>query len=151
MIANPVRETPGDHPGMDRLTPERRSWLMSRVASRNTRPEMLVRQALHHLGYRYRLHDRKLPGKPDLVFSSRHKVLLVNGCFWHGHRCRYGRAVPKSNVEFWSKKFAMNRARDARVRRELRALGWRVHTIWECEVKSNKWLEATIRFLDGAE
>jgi DNA mismatch endonuclease (patch repair protein) len=85
---------------------------MARVKGRNTKPELVVRRTLHALGYRYRLHRKDLPGRPDLVFAGRCKVILVHGCFWHAHHCRYGLAVPKSNIEFWQDKFAKNTIRD---------------------------------------
>lgn len=121
---------------------------MSRVRSRDTRPEMTVRHALHQLGYRYRLHERKLPGCPDLVFAARHKVIMVHGCFWHGHSCKYGRAVSKTNVSFWTSKIERNRERDRRVGKELKKLGWQVHLVWECAVKKDQWLEDVLAFLE---
>jgi DNA mismatch endonuclease, patch repair protein len=122
------------HISMDRLTPERRSWLMSRVKGRNTTPEMAVRSILHALGYRYRLHRKDLPGKPDIVFPSRHKIVFVHGCFWHGHLCTKGR-LPKSNRAFWRNKIDANRLRDRKTVRRLRALGWKVFTVWQCKLK----------------
>lgn len=120
---------------MDRIAPERRSWLMSRVKSKDTTPEWAVRRLVFGMGYRYRLHDPKLPGKPDLVLAGRRKVIFVHGCFWHGHAgCRYAR-LPKTRVEFWADKVTRNRARDRRNRRELRAAGWDVLTVWQCELK----------------
>lgn len=122
---------------VDTLSPKARSALMSRVRGRDTKPEMAVRRMLHRLGYRYRLHRRDLPAKPDLVFVGRKKIVLVHGCFWHGHadpRCKLAR-TPKSRVEFWTGKVAYNRARDARNTAALEALGWRVAVVWECELK----------------
>lgn len=120
---------------MDRLTAEHRSWLMSRVKSRDTKPELLVRKLVFAMGYRYRLHVRDLPGKPDLVFSRKRKVIFVHGCFWHGHeRCRYGR-LPKTRQEFWSNKIEQNRARDVRTVSELKNGGWRVLEVWQCQLK----------------
>src|SRR5882672_2480634 len=107
---------------MDRLLPERRSWLMSRVKGRDTAPERLVRHMLHAQGYRYRLHRKDLPGKPDIVFLGRKKVIFVHGCFWHGHGCRIGR-LPKSNEAFWTAKIDANRTRDLRNIERLRGLG----------------------------
>lgn len=110
---------------------------MSRIRGRDTGPEMTVRRAAHRLGHRYRLHRRDLPGTPDLVFPRQRKVLFVHGCFWHRHsRCRFA-YEPKSNVEFWRLKFASNVQRDERVRQELERVGWRVLTLWECEVKDS--------------
>ena len=101
--------------------------------ARDTRPELAVRKLLTKLGYRYRLHARDLPGRPDIVFRGRHKVIFVHGCFWHRHpRCRFA-YTPKSNVNFWLEKFEENVSRDRRVARALRSLGWGVVTVWECE------------------
>ena len=134
---------------MDRLTPDRRSYLMSRIKSKDTLPELTVRRALHALGYRYRLHGKHLPGRPDLVFASRKKVIFVHGCYWHGHECRYGRAQSKSNQEFWQKKLMANRLRDQRNVLQLLAGGWTVHTVWECQIKSATWLAAALLFLES--
>ena len=118
---------------VDRLTPERRSALMSRVRSKDTSPELRVRKVAHALGYRFRLHRRDLPGCPDLTFVSLGKVIFVHGCFWHRHpRCRKA-TMPKSRVAFWKAKFDRNVERDQQVKRKLRRLGWRVFTIWECQ------------------
>lgn len=118
---------------MDVVSAERRSAMMSRIRGRNTKPELVVRRLAHALGYRFRLHRRDLPGAPDLVFPGRRKVVFVHGCFWHRHPgCRFA-YYPKSNVEFWKKKFDSNVERDARVLRELRETGWSPIIIWECE------------------
>ena len=119
---------------MDRLSRQRRSWLMSRIRSRDTTPEMLVRSVAHRLGYRFRLHGKNLAGKPDLVFASRRKVIFVHGCFWHGHKCSKGRP-PKSNKVFWNEKIRSNRARDKRNTAQLRAAGWSVLILWQCNLK----------------
>lgn len=120
---------------MDRLSVERRSWLMSRVKSRDTKPEASVRRMVFSLGYRYRLHDPKLPGKPDLTITRLRKAIFVHGCFWHGHRrCRYGK-LPKSRTDFWSAKIAANRKRDQLTLRRLKAIGWESIVIWQCELK----------------
>ena len=113
-----------------------RSFNMSRIRSTNTKPEMLVRSLIHRLGYRFRLHRSDLPGKPDLVFVSKRKVIFVHGCFWHFHRCRYGRVSPKSNIDFRQAKRTGNKTRDLRNNRRLHAAGWQVLTIWECEMKN---------------
>lgn len=118
----------------DRLTPERRSWLMSRVRGRDTKPEWILRSALHRLGYRYRLRRADLPGKPDLVFASRRVVVFVHGCFWHRHPHCPKTTMPKSNVRFWKEKFRGNVERDQRHYRNLRESGWRVVVVWECEI-----------------
>ncbi|MGE3109710.1 MAG: very short patch repair endonuclease [Phycisphaerales bacterium] len=117
----------------DRLTEAQRSHNMSRIRSKDTRPEMVVRRLVHAMGFRYRLHARSLPGKPDLVFPAKHKAILVHGCFWHRHRCKEGRRSPQSRVEYWGPKIARNVDRDRRNRRRLRALGWSVLVVWECE------------------
>src|SRR5579871_1578690 len=116
------------------MSPARRSELMSRIRGTDTRPELTVRRLVHSLGYRFRLHRRDLPGTPDLAFPSRRKVVFVHGCFWHRHRgCRFS-YTPKSNRDFWVKKFATNRLRDRRAIRQLRAAGWDPLIVWECEV-----------------
>lgn len=112
---------------------------MRRIKSKGMKPEMVVRRLAHRLGYRYRLHRKDLPGKPDLAFGPRHSVIFVHGCFWHQHECRDGR-VPSSNREYWAPKLARNVERDRSARRELEAAGWRVLVIWECEIKD----EATL-------
>lgn len=126
----------------DHLSSERRSWNMSRVRSRDTVPEMLVRSALHRTGYRFRLHRDSLPGKPDIVLPKHRTVVFVHGCFWHRHKgCRYA-YKPKSRVAFWKAKFESNVKRDHRNMRELSRLGWKVVTVWECEAaRSNIWLQ----------
>ncbi|KAF1694928.1 very short patch repair endonuclease [Pseudoxanthomonas koreensis] len=132
---------------MDRLTSERRSWLMSRIGSRNTKPELALRSLLHRLGYRFRLHRRDLPGTPDVVLPGRRTVIFVHGCFWHGHACKRSK-MPKSRIDYWGPKIDANRRRDARKRRMLRALGWRVLTVWECELKdSGKLSDRIVRML----
>jgi DNA mismatch endonuclease, patch repair protein len=119
---------------MDIVSPARRSQLMSRIRGADTRPELIVRRLVHSLGFRFRLHRRDLPGTPDLAFPSRRKVVFVHGCFWHRHRgCRFA-YTPKSNSDFWEKKFATNQVRDRRVIRRLRASGWDPLIVWECEV-----------------
>ncbi len=119
---------------VDSLDQAARSAVMARVRSKNTRPEMIVRKLVFAAGYRYRLHVSKLPGSPDLVFASRKKVIFIHGCFWHLHEnCRRAR-VPKSRVEFWSKKLKNNKERDQRVLEILTTSGWDVKVIWECEL-----------------
>ena len=137
----------------DRLTPEQRSWNMSRIRGKNTKPELLVRRLVHSKGYRFRLHGRsgsvRLPGKPDLVFAGRRKVIFVNGCFWHFHDCRVGQHAPKANAEFWAAKRSRTRERDADQRRQLLEAGWDVLTVWECELKDGSALESLlVNFLD---
>ena len=124
----------------DVLTPEQRSYCMSRIRGGDTKPEMMVRRALHALGYRFRVHVRSLCGAPDLVFSRRKKVILVHGCFWHRHNCRCGRVTPATRRRFWAKKLAENRVRDRRNRRRLRDCGWQVFVVWECQTRRQEWL-----------
>lgn len=107
---------------------------MSRVKGRDTTPELAVRSIAHRLGYRFRLHRKDLPGKPDIVFGPRRKAVFVHGCFWHGHGCSKGR-LPKSNHGFWRQKIVRNRTRDRQHVKKLRALGWKVLVIWQCELK----------------
>jgi len=133
---------------MDVFTPEQRSAVMARIQSKNTKPEMIVRRMIHGLGYRYRLHRADLPGTPDLVFPRLKKIIFVHGCFWHQHdRCQYA-YKPKSNSLFWKRKFAENTTRDERAMMELRALGWDVLVVWECQMAENaKLLRELQRFL----
>ena len=119
----------------DVLTPEQRRRCMAAIRGRDTKPELLVRSIAHRLGYRFRLHRRDLPGRPDLVFPGRRKVVFVHGCFWHQHPgCRYA-TRPATRTEFWAAKLDGNRERDARVRRELEGMGWGVLVVWECETR----------------
>lgn len=138
---------------MDTLTPEQRGERMSRIRSRDSKPELVVRRMLHALGYRFRLHRRDLPGTPDLVFPSRKKVVFVHGCFWHRHDdpdCRLAR-LPKSRPEFWLPKLERNRERDQEHEAALRALGWRTHVAWECRLRDKEQLANELsRFLDDA-
>ena len=107
---------------------------MSRIRSRDTAPEMIIRRGLHARGLRFRLHDRRLPGTPDLVFSARRAAVFVHGCFWHGHDCPLG-VRPRTNAGFWSEKIERNRSRDAEAVERLSALGWRVAAVWECALR----------------
>jgi len=125
-------------------TPEQRSFNMSRIQGRDTRPEMQVRRLLHAAGLRYRLHAKDLPGKPDIVFRAARLVVFVHGCFWHMHRCRYGKPAPANNKEFWAEKRRGNRDRDQRNRAALRAGGWRVIEIWECETRDPETLQTRV-------
>jgi DNA mismatch endonuclease (patch repair protein) len=120
---------------------------MRRVKGRDTKPEMIVRRALTRLGARYRLHRKDLPGSPDVAMPGRRLALFVHGCFWHGHDCARGARVPKQNRDYWLAKVARNRARDARNRDELAAMGWRAETLWECELKDAQALEGRLRAL----
>jgi DNA mismatch endonuclease (patch repair protein) len=111
---------------------EQRSYNMSRIRDRDTKPEMIVRSLVHQMGFRFRLHRKDLPGKPDIVLPGHKKIIFVHGCFWHMHRCRYGRVVPKTNTEFWLAKRTGNVERDRRNLRQLKAAGWQVLVVWEC-------------------
>lgn len=134
---------------MDTLTREERSERMSRVRSQDSKPELAVRRLVHSLGYRYRLHGRHLPGNPDLVFTSRRKVIFVHGCFWHRHNGCKNTRLPKSRLGFWKPKLEENKRRDTRNKRKLTGLGWSYLVIWECEVKNTEKLTARIvAFLD---
>jgi DNA mismatch endonuclease (patch repair protein) len=125
-----------------------RSEIMRAVKSKDTTPEMIVRRLVHRLGYRYRLHRPNLPGKPDLTFPGRRKVVFIHGCFWHGHDCARRARVPKNNRNYWTAKIARNKARDADNYGLLRDMGWSVLTIWECEAK-DAGLEPRLRALLG--
>lgn len=128
--------------------------MMAGIGPANTKPEMVLRRGLHALGWRYCLHDKKLPGKPDLVFPGRRAVIFVNGCFWHGHDCHLFR-WPQTRQEFWREKISGNVRRDARTRRELAEHGWRVADVWECTLKGRERLplqqvlQACASFLEG--
>ncbi len=130
---------------MDTLTRTQRSQRMSLVRAKNTRPELVVRRLVHGLGYRYRLHVRTLPGTPDLVFPSRFSLIFVHGCFWHRHACFNGRRMPKSRVRFWRKKLLANKRRDQVQLHKLRRLGWKILTIWECQIADPDHLSNRIR------
>lgn len=120
---------------------------MRRVKGWNTTPEMTVRRALTKLGARYRLHRKDLPGNPDIVMPGRKLALFVHGCFWHGHDCARGSRVPKQNRDYWVAKVARNVARDARTAQSLTVLGWRVETVWECELRDSVAFESRMRGL----
>jgi DNA mismatch endonuclease, patch repair protein len=119
----------------DVLTPEQRHACMASVRSRDTTPEMVVRRLVHRLGYRYALHKKTLPGRPDLALVSRRCAIFVHGCFWHGHDCLRGGRVPATNRAYWTTKVERNRNRDVASLEALQSLGWRTLTIWECELK----------------
>jgi DNA mismatch endonuclease (patch repair protein) len=137
---------------MDTLTPKERSERMSRVRNKDTKPEMRVRRLVSAMGYRYRLQYKKVPGRPDLAFPGRRKVIFVHGCFWHRHpdpSCQLAR-LPKSRLDFWIPKLEGNRARDLRKQQELQSLGWSALTIWECQLRDEEALREIIRtFLDS--
>jgi DNA mismatch endonuclease, patch repair protein len=120
---------------------------MQRVGRKDTAPELLARRYLHARGLRYRLHDKHLPGSPDLSLPKRSSVVFVNGCFWHGHDCRRGAVAAKHNADYWVAKIDDNRRRDRRKQAELRSLGWCVEVIWECECRNPRVLAALARRL----
>ena len=125
----------------DILTKEKRSWNMSRIRGKDTKPELAVRSFLHKKGFRYRLHDKKLPGKPDIVFPKYRTIIFVHGCFWHRHKgCKYT-YNPKSRKAFWNKKFKDNVNRFKQVQKELENLAWKVVVVWECEAYDYKFLK----------
>lgn len=125
---------------VDMFTADERSRIMGRIRSKNTKPEVAVRCALHRLGFRYRLHVKGLPGTPDIVLPRYRTVVQVRGCFWHSHTCKYAR-IPTTNTEYWSGKLQGNRERDAHNDAMTRALGWDVIVVWECECKSSEGSE----------
>jgi len=130
---------------VDTLSKAKRSWNMSRIRASNTKPELIVRSALHRLGFRFRIHRKDLPGHPDIVLPRHRTVVFVHGCFWHRHRaCKYAYA-PKTRAGFWRRKFKKNVARDREVRAQLERLGWKVVTVWECECASPRAAQAVLR------
>lgn len=128
---------------MDTISKAARSALMSRIRSKDTVPEHVVRSILHRRGYRFRLHRADLPGKPDIVLPRHRKIILIHGCFWHGHTCKLA-SKPRSNAEYWSEKIRGNRARDRKHKRQLTAAGWSVLEIWECRVRKGVGLESQV-------
>ena len=133
----------------DHVAPDVRSRMMASVRSKGTKPEMIVRRSLHRLGYRYRLHQADLPGKPDLVFACRRKVLFVNGCFWHVHEGCPRSRVPSSNRDFWMAKLERNRRRDLESLKALCERGWSTLTVWECELRDLETALVGIRLFLG--
>jgi DNA mismatch endonuclease, patch repair protein len=125
-------------------TPEQRSRNMAAIKGKNTKPELRVRSLLHSMGYRFRLHRKDLPGKPDIVLPKLHLAIFVHGCFWHCHHCRYGQVVPATRPEFWAAKRDGNVNRDQLKRSELESAGWKVSVVWECQAKSADVLKATL-------
>lgn len=137
---------------VDSISPAERSRVMAAVRGKNTRPELIVRSLIHRMGYRFRLHRKGLPGRPDLVFPGRRSVIFVHGCFWHRHTkpsCPLAR-LPKSRLDFWAAKLETNRKRDSMNVERLNHLGWRVFVIWECELKDMEKVQRSVRrFLDA--
>jgi DNA mismatch endonuclease (patch repair protein) len=135
-----------------RETAEQRSRIMRAVKGTDTAPEMTVRRMAHRLGYRFRLHRKDLPGKPDLVFPSLHKVIFVHGCFWHGHNCARGAREPKSNAVYWRAKIARNSARDAEHIVALKSRGWKACVLWECDLKEpTRVKRRLVKFLENGD
>ena len=135
---------------VDVHTKEQRSFNMSRIRNKDTRPEMIVRSFVHRMGYRYALHRKDLPGHPDMVLTRHRKIIFIHGCFWHMHKCRYGKVRPATNVRFWQTKREGNVARDKRNLRKLRKEGWKVIVIWECQIRNlNKLTEKLEQFLSS--
>lgn len=132
---------------MDKLTPQHRSSVMKAIRHTDTKPEMLVRKLVYSLGYRYRLHVKELPGKPDLTFKKLKKVIFIHGCFWHGHDACKGGHLPKSNSEYWIAKLERNRKRDALTVQMLQDQGWGVLVLWECELKEKNLQTRITSFL----
>ncbi len=131
----------------DVLTRAQRSACMAAVRGRNTTPEMRVRRIAHRMGFRYALHRKNLPGSPDLVFSSRKKIIFVHGCFWHSHDCKAGQNVPASNRDYWTSKLERNARRDQRNMSLLQEDGWRILVVWECQTKDLEFSERLLHFL----
>ena len=131
----------------DTVTPEQRSRVMASVRAFDTSPELVVRSMLHRMGFRFRVHRRDLPGRPDICFPKYKKVVFVHGCFWHGHRCAQGKR-PASNQDYWNKKLDLNERRDEAAIRRLRKQGWRSLIVWECQLKSPKLQSRLRRFLE---
>jgi DNA mismatch endonuclease (patch repair protein) len=131
---------------MDVLTTEQRSRCMAAIRCRDTKPELIVRKVVRALGYRFRSHVKSLPGCPDLVLPKAKKIVFIHGCWWHMHACPLGKPVPKTRPEFWVAKLRGNRLRDARQMRELKASGWRIITVWECQTRKKR-IDRTIRRL----
>jgi len=126
-------------------TSELRSRIMRAVKSGDTAPELIVRSLAHRMGYRFRLHRKDLPGKPDLVFPKLRKAIFVHGCFWHGHDCARGARVPKNNREYWTKKIDRNQERDKAARQALAKSGWQVAVFWECALRKDSDVRALLR------
>lgn len=129
---------------MDKVSPEKRSWTMAQVKGRDTSPEKAVRSLLHRMGYRFRLQRKDLPGKPDIILPRRRTVIFVHGCFWHRHPGCKRATMPATNVEYWTRKFARNMARDVRNKAILESGGWRVLMVWECELRDLAALQARL-------
>jgi DNA mismatch endonuclease (patch repair protein) len=136
---------------LDTFSQKERSAIMRKVKSKNTGPEKKVRSLVHRLGYRFRIHRNDLPGKPDMVFPCRKKIIFVHGCFWHDHNCKAGRNKPKSNIDYWNRKIRRNAERDKKNQEALKERKWEVLVIWECEIKDETSLKEKLQeFLEGS-
>jgi DNA mismatch endonuclease, patch repair protein len=132
----------------DILTKQQRHKNMSNIRGKNTKPEIFIRKMIYHMGFRYRLHRKDLPGTPDLAFLSKKKVIFIHGCFWHKHNCKKGFSTPKTNSDFWREKRAKNVERDKNNLRKLRDLGWAYLIIWECSIKKRNMGELSITIMN---
>jgi DNA mismatch endonuclease (patch repair protein) len=128
---------------MDTVSKEKRSEIMSKIRGKDTKPEKIVRSLLHSMGYRFRLHRKDLPGKPDIVLPKYKTVIFVHGCFWHGHDCKNGK-LPKTNISYWAEKIKQNKTRDENATTELERMGWKVFAVWSCETLSSERLAEKI-------
>lgn len=128
----------------DTLTVKQRKRCMSRNRGKDTAPEIVVRQLIYSLGYCYRLHRKDLPGCPDMVFSSKKKIIFINGCYWHRHTCKKGRSTPETHQDFWQTKFFRTKQRDKEARKKLKKCGWQILTIWECQIKNVEMLKKMV-------
>ncbi len=136
---------------VDRLSKEKRSWNMSRIQNRDTKPELIVRSLLHRMGYRFRLHRKDLPGNPDIVLPKHKTVIFVHGCFWHRHKgCRFS-YMPKTRVKFWRKKFQGNIERDKKHIIALKKSGWNVIVVWECQANKEEYLISKLLKIHNAD
>ena len=130
---------------MDRITREHRSWNMGRIKSCNTKPEIVVRSLLHNMGYRFRLHRKDLPGKPDIALPRYKSVIFVHGCFWHRHKGCKNTTSPKTKKTFWREKFRANVERDRKVQKEMKSMGWKIQIIWECELSDPEEVRKSLK------
>jgi DNA mismatch endonuclease (patch repair protein) len=124
---------------------EQQAYCLSCIRGKDTKPEMVVRSLIHRLGYRYRLHQRNLPGQPDIVLARHRKIIFVHGCFWHMHKCRYGKVIPQTRKKFWQTKRQATVARDRKTIKELKTLGWKVLVLWECQIRNTPKLSNRIK------
>lgn len=135
---------------IDKFAPDKRKAIMQSVKGKNSKPEKIIRSLIFNLGFRYRLHDSTLPGKPDLVFKTAKKAIFVHGCYWHRHNCKKGKSIPAVNKDFWEKKFNANRKRDKETQQKLKKMGWITLVIWECQIKQanrDRLLKRITKFL----